>query len=235
MFPFERIYLPTDYDLPPTLYSIMNAIVNFDREEKIKIKDLPSYARSEIFDFTYPLSVNVSKELFEEMILKKFMMYRIGFETVTAFKIALDVKLNEIMPIYNKMFDMLEGWDLFTDGERETRTQTDSRITNSTNSTSGTTTTVNTSDRRFSELPQNEIQDIQNGNYVTDYNYDTTNNSDTVSSTGTNNILDSGNLSETITRSPADKIKIYKEFIENRNSIMTMIFKDLSVLFYGLA
>ena len=235
MFPLFRIYLPTDYDLPPTLYSVMNAIVNFDREEKIKIKNLPSYARSEIFDFTYPLSNNVTKELFETMILKKFMMYRIGFETVTAFKIALDVKLNEIMPIYNKMFDMLEGWDLFTDGERETRTQTDSRITNSSNSTSGTTTTVNTSDRRFSELPQNEIQSIQNGNYVTDYNYDTTNNSDTVSSTGTNNILDSGNLSETITRSPADKIKIYKEFIENRNSIMTMIFKDLSVLFYGLA
>ena len=235
MFSLFRIYLPTDYDLPPTLYSVMNAIVNFDREEKIKIKNLPSYARSEIFDFTYPLSNNVTKELFETMILKKFMMYRIGFETVTAFKIALDVKLNEIMPIYNKMFDMLEGWDLFTDGERETRTQTDSRITNSSNSTSGTTTTVNTSDRRFSELPQNEIQSIQNGNYVTDYNYDTTNNSDTVSSTGTNNILDSGNLSETITRSPADKIKIYKEFIENRNSIMTMIFKDLSVLFYGLA
>lgn len=235
MFPLFRMYLPTDYDLPPTLYRIMNSIVNFNREEKIKIKDLPSYARSEIFDFTYPLSNNVSKELFEEMILKKFMMYRIGFETVTAFKIALDVKLNEIMPIYNKMFDMLEGWDLFTDGEREVRSQTDSRTTNSTNSTSGTTTTVNTSDRRFSELPQNEIEYIQNGNYVTDYNYDTTNNSDTVSSTGSNDIEEEGSLSETITRSPADKIKIYKEFIENRNSIMTMIFKDLSVLFYGLA
>jgi hypothetical protein len=215
----------------------MNSIVNYNREEneKIKIKNLPLYAKDVIFDFTYPLSSNINRDEFEVMILKKFMMYRIGYDTLNAFKIALDVKLNEIMPIYNKMFDMLEGWDLFSDGERETRNVTDSRTTNSTNTTSGTNTSSNTSDRRFSQLPQNQLDDLRNGTFVTDYNYDTTNGTDTVSSSGSNNILDNGTLQETITRSPADKIKIYKEFIENRDSIYTMIFKDLSVLFYGLA
>lgn len=237
MFLYPKMFIPMDYNIPPTLYSLMNSIVNYDREEddKVKIKNLPTYARDVIFDFTYPLSSNINREDFEVMILKKFMMYRIGYETLNAFKIALDVKLNEIMPIYNKMFDMLEGWDLFSDGERETRNVTDSRTTNSTNTTSGTNTSSNTSDRRFSELPQNQLADLRNGTFVTDYNYDTTNGTDIVSSNGSNNILDNGTLSETITRSPADKIKIYKEFIENRNSIYTMIFKDLSVLFYGLA
>ncbi|MBQ1550980.1 MAG: hypothetical protein IIZ67_02660, partial [Bacilli bacterium] len=45
---------------------------------------------------------------------------------------------------------------------------------------------------------------------------------------------DSRTTNETITRTPADKIRIYKEFIENKESIMTMIFKDLDSLFYGL-
>lgn len=223
---FPNMFLPTDYDIPPTLYSIMNAIVNFDREVKVSIKDLPSYAKDDIFDFTYPLTENINKDDFEELILKKFMMRRIGYETVTAFKLALEVKLNEIMPMYNKMFDMLDGWDLFTDGEREARTMQDSRATNSSNSSSGTST----SDRRFSELPQNQINQVQSGTYVTDYNYDT--NTDTVS--GTNQVLDSGNLSEVITRTPADKIRIYKEFKENVESIYTMIYKDLDSLFYGL-
>ncbi|MBO7695212.1 MAG: hypothetical protein J6T10_21530 [Methanobrevibacter sp.] len=225
-FLYPKMFIPTDYDIPPTLYDIMNAIVNFNREEKVKIKDLPSYARSEIFDFDYPLTDNISKEEFETLILKKFMMRRIGYETVTAFKIALDTKLNEIMPMYNKMFDMLDGWDLFNNGENITRTVTDSRATNSNNSSSGTST----SDRRFSELPQNQLADVRNGTYVTDYNYDTS----TDNIMGSNQVLDSGNLSETISRSPADKIRIYKEFIENKESIYSMIFKDLDKLFYGL-
>ena len=31
--------LPTDYDLPPTIYSILESIVNFENEEPVKIKD----------------------------------------------------------------------------------------------------------------------------------------------------------------------------------------------------
>lgn len=234
MFLFPSLYLPDDYDIPPTLYSLMNSIVNFDSEEKVKIKDLPSYARSEIFDFNYPLSEKVTRQEFEEMILKKFMMYRIGFDTLNAFKIALDVKLNEIMPYYNKLFDMFSDWELFGNDETEERTLNDARITNSTNTTNGTTTSVNTSDRRFAELPQNQLSDLRDGNYVTNYNYDTTNNSDTVSSSGSNNILDSGNLHETITRNKVNKMEVYKEYLNNRSSIMTMIYKDLSILFYGL-
>ena len=84
------------------------------------------------------------------------------------------------------------------------------------------------------ELPQNQLSELRNGNYVTDYNYDTNTNSDTVSSNGSNNILDSGNLHETIKRNKVNKMNVYKEFMNNRNSIMKMIYKDLSILFYGL-
>lgn len=234
MFLFPRIFLPADYNLPPTLYSIMDAMVNFGQTDKVKIKDLPLAAREEIFDFNYPLTNKISKQDFEVLILKHFMMRRIGYDTMTAFKIALDVKLNEIMPIYNKMFDMLDGWDLFSDGEVETRSVTDSRSTQNLSSLNQTNSGTDTSDRRFSELPQNRLSDLQNGNYVTDYNLDTNTTSNSMNNQSASNITDNGSLSERIERSPDDKIAIYKNFLESRDSIYTMIFRDLDNLFYGL-
>ena len=226
VYPF--IIPPTypDYNLPPTLYRLLNSIVNFDAEEQTKIKNLAAAGREEIFDFEYPLSTHVDKEDFEVMILNHFLMRRIAYDTLNAFKIALDVKMNEIMPMYNKMFDMLDGWNIFNDGEVTARTVTDS----GTNSLNNTTTSQNTSDRRYSDTPQQQLQNVRDGKYITDYNYDTDNGSVSSLSSG----ADSRNTSETIIRTPSDKMKLYKEFIENKKSIMTMIFEDLEPLFYGL-
>lgn len=278
--------IPTWNEKPPTLYSILESIVNFDKEEQTKIKDLAKAGRSTIFNFTYPLSDNISKEDFECMILNHFIMRRIGFDTVTAFRIQLNVKLNEIMPMYNKMFDMLEGWDIFNDGEKVTREVIDSRNIKTTsesttensqnttndNITSTDTTSSNTiensaetigqnvSDNRNSDTPQNRLSEVRSGEYVDDYRYtqDNSTSTDESSSTGsstsstdtTNNIsiemtgetssnsLDNtenkGNTKETISRTPADKLKLYQEFIENRQNIYTLIFKDLEDLFYQL-
>lgn len=246
IFPFITFPAFPDYNLPPTLYRIMNSLANFDLDEneevdiedKVKIKNLATTTRSQIFDFDYPLTENMTKAEFEVLILNHFLMRRIGYDTVNAFKIALCVKLNEIMPIYNKLFDALDGWDIFNDGEITTRTVSDAgtnSLSNTTTSQSATTTN-STSDRRYSETPQNNLQNVKDGIYITDYNFDT----DIGSVNDSGNILsstsgtDSRSTIENITRSPSDKIKIYKEFIENRKSILTMIFDDLDCLFYGL-
>lgn len=231
MFPY-LIYpwLPTNCDLPPTLKSLMNSICNYGKEEKTNIYNLAKGSRETIFNFVYPLSDKVNKENFEIMILNHYIHRRIGFDTPTEFRIALNVKLNEIMPRYNKLFDMLDGWDLYNDGEVTTREQTDNG-TNTLNNTINANNT-NISDRRNSNVPQNELEDVQNGSYMTDYNYDTnTDSNTTVTNTSGNN---SNTTNETITRSPSDKIRIYKEFMENVNNIYSLIFKDLDSLFYGL-
>lgn len=217
VYPFIMPPAFPDYDLPPTIYSILKSFVYYD-DNQPKIKDLASSGRENIFDFDYPLTDNIDKEDFEVMILNHFLMRRIGYDTVTAFKIALNVKLNEIMPMYNKLFDALDGWDIFNDGE--------TILESGTNSLNNITTSSNTSDRRYSDTPQQQLQNVQDGKYITDYNYDQ--DSGNVSSST------AGNDSRTITRTPSDKIKIYKEFIENKKSIMTMIFDDLDTLFYGL-
>ena len=223
-------WLPTNCDLPPTLKSLMNSICNYGKEEKTNIYNLAKGSRETIFNFDYPLSDKVNREYFEIMILNHYIHRRIGFDTPTEFRIALNVKLNEIMPRYNKLFDMLDGWDLYNGGEVTTRVQTD----NGTNTLNNTVNANNTniSDRRNSNVPQNELEDVQNGSYMTDYNYDTnTDSNTTVSNTSGNN---SNTTNEEITRSPSDKIRIYKEFMENVNNIYSLIFKDLDSLFYGL-
>ena len=219
---------------PPTLYSLMNSIVNYNNPNPVKISELSKNARTTIFNFDYPLSSKVTKEEFEVMILNKFMQRRIGFQTFTAWQLQLNVKLNEIMPLYNKLFDSLEGWDLFNDGEQVTRDVTDNRVIDGTSTQSASGTTNQTSDRRYSELPQNQIADVQNGTYLTTYNYDTETGATTQNSSTTTKSDDTGNLKETIKRSPSDKIKIYQEFIQNKNNIYTMIYKDLDTLFYQI-
>lgn len=249
---FPRI--PTYNQQPPTVYSILESIVNYDKEPKTKVKDLAKEGRTKIFDFDYPLTNLITKEKFETMILNHFIMRRIGFETVTSFQIQLNVKLNEIMPMYNKMFESLENWDIFGDGEVTEKTGTDNRIidnktvaeNNTTNSleNESQTTSEETSDRRNSELPQDQLELLRDGSYVSNYNYDKNNaqSNDTSSSNGTSNsktnnssnTKDDNQYHEIIKRSPADKIAIYKEFQENLKSIYGMIFKDLECLFYQL-
>lgn len=245
VYPFMP-FIPANCSKPPTVYSIMNMIVNGDKEDtddNVKIRNLAKQARTTIFNFDYPLTENITKEDFEINILNHYTTRRIGFETVTAFKIALCSKLNEIMPLYNKMFDAMENWDIFSSGEITTRTGQDEKtgknVTENTLENSSQTTGQNISDRRNSELPQNEIENVKDGTYLTNYSYDTDNSTsqDTSTSSGNSesNTNDKNVYSETITRTPQDKISIMKEMQENIKSIYTLIYKELDVLFYGLA
>ena len=251
IYPFSYLFMPfipPNCDKPPTVYSILNSIVNGDKEEDdyTKIKDLAKEGRTTIFNFEYPLSNNINKEQFETQILNHYLMRRIGFETVTAFRIQLDVKLNEIMPMYNKMFDSLENWSIFEDGETTTREGTENRTNESTNTSTNTlenesnTTNEDIQDKRTSDTPQSKLENVRDGSYVTNYGYDTSNSEshDTSSSNGTSNSNTTGKddnvYQETIKRSPADKITILKEMQENIKSIYTLIYEDLDCLFYGL-
>ena len=249
-FPF----IPANCEKPPTVYTILESIVNYGKDNKTKIKNLAKEGRTTIFDFDYPLTDKISKEDFECMILNHFLMRRIGFDTVTAFRIQLNVKLNEIMPLYNKMFDAIENWNIFDDGEITERTGTDNRTIDNTSNTknntsnilnnSSNTTTEEISDRRNSELPQNQLSSLRDGSYVSNYNYDQNNGKSNVNSFSNgssnsntdnrSNTKDNNIYQEIIKKSPSDKIAIYKEFQENLKSIYGMIFKDLECLFYQL-
>lgn len=232
IFPNRDFYDALDiYDDPPTLYSIMNSIVNFGRENPVKIKDLPENARSTIFDFNYPsVGYNFNKADFEVMFLTHYMKRRINYNTVTDFQLHLKVKLNDIMPRYLKMFKALDEIDFKGTKETHERVLSDSKTSSSSGTTNSTDST--TGDNRYSNTPQNDVTDIQQGRYLSEYTY--TQNTGTGSTTSNVSASDTGRTEEDITITRGDEIEEYSKFLEAQTNIYTMIFKECDSLFYGL-
>lgn len=232
---------------PATLLSFMQMMDNYEH----KINELPALTRARIFNFNYPLSSNINREEFEIKILKHFIMRRIGFETFLAFQLALDDKLNIIMPTYNIMIDNLYyNNNLFNVTESETdiysgdtvNTNTSSNQSNSTTATSTESSTETEVDNRNSDTPQNEIQDVKDGKYVSDYTYNTSNatsedsgnTSNTSTSSDTSRSSTEDDNTREITRerfiTGSELLKINSEMI----NIYKMIFDELNILFYGI-
>lgn len=229
---FKELY--TENSMPPTLYSFMESIVNFENPNPVKIKDLALASRSKIFDFDYPISVAFGKEKFEELFLKHYMFRRINYDTLLSFKLHLEVKLNEIMPKYNKMMEGFES--LAFDGTIETheRTTEDSRTSTGSNNITATNQDNTNSKTKFSETPENAMSEVSSGTYVSEFT-DVDNNSNgssNSSSTSTNN--DNSNTVENITIKRGDPIEEYKKYLEVSSSIYEMIFKECDSLFYGI-
>lgn len=217
-------YINNVSNKPPVLYFLLESIVNYGKDDKTKIKDLAKEGRAWIFNFDYPLTNKINKEDFEVNIINHYLTRRIGSETFTLFQINLNAKLNEIMPFYNKMFDSIDGIDLLND----VTTRTGNDNSNTSNSLENNSTT--TSDKRYSDTPQNNLQNVKDGAYVTEYNFDT--NIDNSNSKGSSK--NTRNYTETITKSPSNKIDKLKTLQSEVKSIYTLIYKDLDDLFYGL-
>lgn len=246
---YGNMDLPNFCDAPPTIFSILNSSVNFGKSEneKIKTSKIAEAGREIIFNFEYPLTEKISKKDFETMILNHFLFRRIGTETVSAFVINLNVKMNEIMPVYNKMFESFKDWNIFNDGEKTERIGNDNQSQSSNSNMTGTNennvTSNNTdvSDRRYSDTPQSQLNEVQNGNYMTNYSYDTNKNNTTNNSVSNNtsnaitNTNNTNNYNEVLKKTQGNKIEIMKEMQNNIKSIYSLIFKDLDELFYQLA
>lgn len=198
-------------DEPPLLVDLMESKINYNNPNPVSVEELPKYFRKYLFDFDYPLA-NEYKEDFEITFLENFIDRRIGYETYTAFKIKLKVKLKEIMPKYNKMLEGFSKLDFLGSQEKHIRAEEEN----------GTSKGKTTNDNRFSSLPQNEIEDVKNGTYLTDYTYNESN-LDNEANRKTN---------EDITISKVDSNDEYKKYLNVANNIYSDIFKELECLFF---
>lgn len=203
----------TTFDVPPTLYSLMESKINYENESPAKIENLPETFRTYLFDFDYPLNTQYRYN-FEIIFLNHYMFRRIGFETYLSFKLHLKTKLFEIMPKYNKMLEGFSKLDFDGDVETEVRNENET----------GASTSHTTNDNRFSSLPQNEITDVQDGSFLTDYTYNTGNGNNTANR----------NTNENITRKKVDTLDEYEKFMKHANNIYSDIFKECDCLFFGV-
>lgn len=200
-------------DEPPMLSDLMESKINYNNPNPVDVDKLPEEFRSYLFDFDYPLDYKY-RESFEITFLEHYMFRRIGFETYTSFKIHLKVKLKSIMPKYNKMLEGFSKLDFL--GMKETH----SRLEREEGTSQGTTT----NDNRFSSLPQNEIQDVKDGAYMTDYTYNS----------GTSTGQANRRTNEDIEITRADELEEYKKFIDFTNNIYDDIFKECDSLFFSV-
>lgn len=160
-----------------------------------KVNQTIQQAIPKIFDFDFPIYDENYRNVLETKILKHYYTQEIGLETYGLWKLALDTKLNEIMPYYNEMYkSTLLDFDPLTDTNyTDTRTggKTDTGESSSTENVTANTTAYgesenNTTDSgtdkteqtgtnqrdsidKYSDTPQGSVSDIniQDNAYLT--------------------------------------------------------------------
>lgn len=117
-----------------------------------EVDNVISKARPKIFSFDYPIFDTAYKAGLEEKIIRHFYTREICEETYGLWKLRLEAKMNEIMPLYNQLyeserleFNPLYDADYHKDGTgSDTRDREREGTTGRTTTNSGTDTRSNT-------------------------------------------------------------------------------------------
>lgn len=217
---------------------------------------------NKVFNFDFPIFDENYRQVLCRKILKHYYTREIAHETVGRWKLALNTKLNEIMPYYNQLYksELLEFnpfYDVDLTRSRE-GSGTSNKTSNNTETNSGTSKNVSSGSgtnntntlNRFSDTPQNSmdtqgIADSVPLTTVTKVNEDntTTNNStDTITrngnrtGSGTENINNTDKYIETVKgkQGTENYSSLLKKFRETFLNIDMMIIEDCSDCFFTL-
>lgn len=193
-------------------------------------------ARSKIFDFTYPIFNNSYKKTLETKILKHYYTREIGFETVGLWKLKLNMKMNEIMPFYNKLYESeLLEFDPFNDVHKTVTHQGTDSGTSSVDSEVVAETDAEDWNL-FSDTPQGGVTGVDDETYLT--NATKVTNDDTVTTTTDmdESHANENQWTEVVTgkQGTASYAKMLEELRNTFLNIDMMIIKDLAPLFMGI-
>lgn len=151
---------------------ICETLAGYDESQGYgKIDDIIEAARPKIFDFSYPIYDTSYKSVLEHKILNHYYLREIGMETVGVWKHFLNMKMNEIMPYYNKLYesaameyDPLHDVDYYRKHEGKDTGSNESKTT-----TAGTTHGEGWD--YYSDTPQGSVRNLENLTYLTDARY----------------------------------------------------------------
>lgn len=210
-------------------YSITPINIDFS---SIPVKDILNVAREKIFDFTYPYlngDTEKTKEL-EIKILKHYYTREIGFDTFGRFKLALDERLNLIMPYFNEIYKSVEmaKIDPLTNNEitiTETINGTSSSEQVSSSNTTGNNKTIN------QDTPSSSLGNIDYASQIVSASGENTNNSK--DNTSGKNSEESEKIIKGLSNySKQDMIMRYRENILNVEEAIVSELYDLFLLIY---
>ena len=198
------------------------------------------------FDFQldkYPIFDENYRETLNNKILNHYFDAEIGFETAPLFRHYLLAKLNEIMPLYNIMYekqkDLLEN--IFGNVNlTETFEGENSNNSNVSNNSQSNSTGNSNMKNLFQDTPQGELNttSINNQKWATNLslNENNTNGSITDNSTSIGNSNGTNNYIKKIVGNNGGKynIELLKEIQNSIINIDIMVINELQDLFMGI-
>nr|DAJ70655.1 MAG TPA: Lower collar protein [Caudoviricetes sp.] len=217
---------------------------------------------NKVFNFDFPIFDENYRQVLCKKILKHYYTREIAHETVGRWKLALNAKLNEIMPYYNQLYksELLEFnpfYDVDLTRSREgsgtsNRTSKNTEINSGTSknvsSGSGTNNTVTLN--RYSDTPQNSmdtqgiadsvplttVTKVNEDNTTTNESTDTLTRNDSKTGNGTENINNTDKYIEKVKgkQGTENYSSLLKKFRETFLNIDMMIIDDCSDCFFTL-
>ena len=226
------------------------------------VNDIVKQAAPIIFNFDFPIFDENYRQVLCRKILKHYYTREIAHETVGRWKLALNAKLNEIMPYYNQLYksELLEFnpfYDVDLTRSRE-GSGTSNRTSNNTETNSGTSKNVSSGSgtsntdtlNRFSDTPQNSmdtqgiadsvplttVTKVNEDNTTTNESTDTLTRDDSKTENGTENINNTDKYIETVKgkQGTENYSSLLKKFRETFLNIDMMIIEDCSDCFFTL-
>lgn len=217
---------------------------------------------NKVFNFDFPIFDEKYRQVLCMKILKHYYTREIAHETVGRWKLALNAKLNEIMPYYNQLYksellDFNPFYDVNLTRSRE-GSGTSNKTSNNTETNSGTSKNVSSGSgtsntdtlNRFSDTPQNSmdtqgiadsvplttVTKVNENNTTTNESTDTLTRNDTKTGNGTENINNTDKYIETVKgkQGTENYSSLLKKFRETFLNIDMMIIEDCSDCFFTL-
>lgn len=184
------------------------------------IDDIITKAAPKIFNFSFPIFDESYRLPLEKQILRHYYTREICEETVGLWKLRLQDRLNLIMPKYNQLYEsaMLEFNPMYDVDYRRFGT----------NSGQGQSSGNSNTQNMHSDTPQNGLDSVIYGEYLTD--------ADVANSTSNSQNSNSGQFEETIQgkQGGPSYSKLLKEYRQTFLNIDMMLVNELNDLFMGL-
>ena len=231
-----------------------------ESEGNDSVNDIITQGLPKLFNFDFPIFDEAYREVLERKIVRHFYTREIGYETVGRWKMALENKLNEIMPYYNKLYnsELLNFNPLYTHNITKTGSRTDDKTENESttghhNITKGhtgngneTNGTIGTQWELENDTPQGGLTGVEELNYLSGATKSTDNTTRTITRSESANDTDIGNkdgtrqgtarnvgeyLETVVGYEGKDASELILKYRETFLNIDMMIIKELNPLF----
>lgn len=204
-----------------------------------RIEDILADVAPKIFDFDFPIFDENYRLALEIKILRHFYTREIGSETVGLWKLRLNDKMNEVMPYLNKFYAMYvaEVNPLYEMDYTKQHYGANDSANDYSNSATSTSENTSNDQRLYSDTPQGQLTDVQNGKYLTNATFDSGKNTGTAGSVGMgNNVIKSTDTYFDTVQGRSGKFvgDAWKSFYNGFMNVDKMLFKELEVLFMQL-